>query len=316
MKLKKYKDNPILQPLRENSWESGAVFNPGSLYKNGKVHLLYRAVGEYKNYISCIGYATSLDGFNFTRESVCPVLEPQAEYNEWGIEDPRIVELEGKVYITYVSFSKPALTEGKLSYTVLVSTENFHRFKRIGIIVPKNIDDRDTVLFPERIRGRYIMLHRPQEWTGSDYREWKSHNPSSIWLAISDNLKNWGQHRVLMKPEEEWEFKKIGIGPSPIKTAKGWLLIYHGVDKDNIYRVGAAMLDLNDPTKVIGRTKNPIMEPEERHEREGDIPNVVFPTGAVVIDNVLYVYYGAADKVICLATCDLDDLVNFLLNGK
>lgn len=314
MKLERYEGNPILKPNPENWWESYTVFNPGAVLKDGKVYLLYRAVGERKQYISRLGLAISGDGFNFERVSTKPVFEPGRAYDRWACEDPRIIELEGEIYITYVALSKLALMGGKLSYTALLSTKDFRNFKRFGLITSRKVDDRDTVLFSEKIKGKYAMLHRPQEYTNSDldYWEWKTGDPSSIWLAFSKDIKRWGMGQVLMKPQEEWEQRKIGIGPPPIKTTNGWLLIYHGVDKNSVYRAGAALLDLNDPTKVIGRLSYPILEPEEDYEKIGDVPNVVFPCGAVILGKKLFIYYGGADEVCCVATKNLNDILECL----
>lgn len=316
VKLKRYEKNPILKPQKENPWESQAVFNPGAIYKNGKVHLLYRAIGEYENYISRLGYAISIDGFNFKRMSAKPVLEPNEKYGKWAIEDPRIFELEGKIYITYVVLTKPARTKGQIAQTILISTKDFYNFEKIGIITPPKVDDRDTVLFPEKIQGKYVMLDRPQEWTDKDYKEWGTGQASSIWLAFSNDLKKWVNNQVLMKPKEDWEAKKIGSGPPPIKTDKGWLLIYHGVDKNSVYRVGAALLDLKKSSKIISRLPYPILEPEKDYEKIGDVPNVVFPCGAIIIEKELFVYYGGADKICALATISLDEFLSELMNFK
>ena len=129
-------------------------------------------------------------------------------------------------------------------------------------------------------------------------------------------MTNFEKHTLLLKPEQDWEALKVGAGPPPIKTKYGWLLIYHGVDKDRFYRAGAALLDLNEPSKVIGRTKTPILEPKEPYEKNGDVNNVVFPTGACIIDGKLFVYYGAADKVCCLASAELESLLDFILQDN
>lgn len=318
VKLRRFRYNPILRPVRKSSWESRAVFNPGAIYRNGKVHLLYRAIAEDDEcYVSRLGYATSTDGLHFRRESNTPVLEPKEDYEKWAIEDPRITELEGKIYITYVAIDKPALTYGKLSHTALASTKDFRNFRRLGLITKKYLDDRDTVIFPEKIRGKYVMFHRPQGfWPDKHYQEWKTRLPSSIWISFSSSLTKWRMGKTLMRPEQKWEAKKIGIGPSPIKTSEGWLLLYHGVDDGSVYRGGAALLDLVNPEKVVARLPDPIIEPEKDYEKTGDISNVVFPEGAVVINGTLFVYYGGADKVCCAATISLDDLLDYLMKFK
>jgi len=336
MKLKKHEQNPILEPIKNNKWESGAVFNCGAVYDGGLVHLIYRAIGEYDDYISRLGYAVSKDGVNFKRNDK-PIFEPVEKYEKWACEDPRITKIGDKFYITYVALSKPAHTGGGPPRTALASTTDFINFKRHGIITPKGADDRDTVLFPDKINGKYVMLHRPHNWTKKDVYEEKGKlylkvkertiewpieekpdyfpEKPSIWIASSDNLKDWLGHKVIMEPKENWESIKIGAGPPPIKTDKGWLLVYHGVgyEKDiKKYKSGAVLLNLKDPSKVIARTKKSILEPDKDYEIFGDVPNVVFPEGAIVKGNELFVYYGAADKTCCLATCNLDELVNFI----
>jgi predicted GH43/DUF377 family glycosyl hydrolase len=158
--------------------------------------------------------------------------------------------------------------------------------------------------------SKYFFLHRPSSWIGSRYGVDKP----SIWLGEGNALTNFEKHTLLVKPEEDWEELKVGAGPPPIKTRTGWLVIYHGVSREKVYRAGAALLDLHDPSKIIGRTKTPILEPKEPYEKFGDVNNVVFPTGACVVDNdKLFVYYGGADKVCCLATADLNDLLDYIL---
>ena len=312
MKLLRYRNNPILKPTEENWWESKAVFNPGAVYKAGQVHLLTRAIGEYDKYVSRLGHYVSTDGFNFQRATDKPVFAPQEEYEKWGCEDPRITELEGKFYITYVALSKPARSGGGPPRTALASTKDFRSFRRYGILTPPRTDDKDTVLFPEKIEGKYAALHRPHNWVGTQYGT----DRPSIWMGYSDNLKALYKHKIVMKPEQRWESAKIGAGPPPIKTREGWVLIYHGVDENSVYRAGAALLDLKDPSKVKSRSPHPILEPEKSYEKNGDVPNVVFPEGAVVIGDELFVYYGGADKVCCVATAHLDEILDYLLSFK
>jgi len=159
-------------------------------------------------------------------------------------------------------------------------------------------NDKDAVLFPKKIDGKYMILHRPM------HKE-----PMGIWIAYSDDLIEWYGEREIMAPCENWEEKKIGAGAPPIKTEKGWLLIYHGVDEDSVYRLGAAMLSLDDPSKVIYRHPEPILEPERDYEIRGEVPNVVFTCGACEVGDKYYVYYGGADRVICVATVDKEDML-------
>ncbi len=327
IELKRY-DEPILIPNKENWWESKAVFNPGTIYEDGKFFLLYRAVGEYENYISRFGLAVSEDGFNFKRVSNTPIFEGCKWYDRGGCEDARIVKIEGLFYITYASLPRSPAEVGPIkeilqklkedvyyprlhvpSYTALLTSYDLREFERHGVITPLGIDDRDGILFPEKIDGEYVLLHRPTEWIGEIYGTSKP----SIWIRFSKDLLKWYGERLLLKPEFPWEKRKIGGGPPPIKTNEGWLMFYHGVDEYYVYRVGAALLDLKDPTRVIARLPYPILEPKKEYEKYGDIPNVVFPTGNIVIDDDVFIYYGAADKVCCVATVNLDELLGELL---
>ena len=189
-------------------------------------------------------------------------------------------------------------------------SRDLRRFERLGIITPYDADERDTVLFPERIAGEYAALHRPSNWIGPEY----GCERPGIWFAYLDGLPGrMHGHRLVMAPREPWESYKIGPGTPPIKTEAGWLLIYHGVDGDRVYRSGAALLDLEEPWRVIARTREPILEPQEPYELEGDMPRVVFPEGAVVLGDELIVFYGAADKVCCAARAPLGALLEWLL---
>jgi len=296
MKVKRYYKNPILEPDKKSWWESQGIFNPGVFYKDGVFHMLYRATGEYKDYISRIGYAKSKDGFYFQKDRE-PVLKPEEDYERWGLEDPRITQIEDKFYITYVVLEKRALSKGQVSSTALVSTEDFRNFQRYGIITPPNVDDRDTVLFPEKIKGKFVMLHRPLV-------------TKSIYLAYSKDLVNWSDHKLVMRPREHsWDCFKIGAGAPPVKTEEGWLEIYHGVDENYVYRLGAVLLDLKDPSKVLARLEKPILEPEEIYEIIGDVPNVVFTCGMIEKDGFYYIYYGGADKVTNVAIIDKEELL-------
>ena len=318
MILKPYKNNPILKPNQDNWWESKAVFNCGVACANGMFHMLYRAIGEHESYISRLGYATSRDGITFERKKE-PIFKPKEEYEKWGCEDPRITPLNDKFYMTYVTLSNSALNVNCSPRTALASTEDFIGFERHGLITPENISDKDVVFFPEKIGGRYVMLHRP---SGDQGTMFETKRPS-IWIAYSKDLKEWKDHKLIMKPEQRWEMDRIGAGPPPIRLKDGWLLIYHGVESigknisiydgklsvvKRIYRAGAVILDLDDPSKVIARTEKPILQPEKKYEKEGDVPNTVFPSGAVIFKEKLYVYYGGADTCINLAFADTNSL--------
>jgi beta-1,2-mannobiose phosphorylase / 1,2-beta-oligomannan phosphorylase len=306
--LQRYNKNPILKPNNANWWESEAVFNPAILYDGDKVHMLYRAVGKEDNYISRIGYASSVDGFNFQRQNGI-AMGPVEDYEKYGLEDPRLIQIGNQIFITYVVLSD-YVSRGPIGSTALATTTDFKEYVRFGIITSKGSNNKDVVLFHEKINNKYLFLHRPTGWVGQKFGVDKP----SIWLGEGGSLTNFENHTILLKPKYQWEDSKIGSGPPPIKTKKGWLLIYHGVDTNLVYRTGAVLLDISDPSKVVGRTENPILEPEELFEKTGYVKNVVFPTGSCIIDDDLFLYYGGADKVCCVATVKLDSLLERILS--
>ena len=287
--LKRFLHNPILKPKRENVWESKLVFNPAAVRHNGLVHLLYRAVGD--DNISRIGYAASVNGFEFFRVDK-PVFAPRGILESKGCEDPRLVYLDGRFYMTYTSYSPKGVRVS------LASTSNFFQWKRYGVVLP-DMDDKDAVLFPEKIGGKYLMFHRPMA------------TPRSIWIAFSKDLIHWHDSKMVMAPVGgSWDGVGIGSASPPVKTEKGWLLMYHGVDEDAVYRLGAALFDLKDPSSLISRYPESIFEPEEDYELHGEVSEVVFATGICEIEDTYYVYYGAADKVICGATVEKEALLS------
>ena len=312
LRLERAKNNPVLVPDASNWWESRAVFNCAVLYDGKTIHMLYRAIGEYEDYVSRIGYASSEDGISFVRRKEV-ALCPEEDYEKFGIEDPRLGSIQDQIYITYVVLSNYVKTHPTAS-TALATTNNFFDYKRHGIITVPGSDDKDVVLFPTANIGngfqKYMMLHRPSCWVGPQYNT----DRPSIWLGEGDSVTKFEKHSLLVKPEQSWEALKIGVGVPPLKTKKGWLVIYHGVSEDKVYSAGAFLLDLNDPHIILGKTKEPILAPEEEYEKKGDVNNVVFPTGACILDSHLFVYYGGADKVCCLATVELDHLLEYILS--
>ena len=324
MKLQRYTHNPILKPDTARKWESGAVFNCGATVgADGSIYLLYRAIPQgytkkpdgsgYDNYVSSVGCAVSEDGYHFTRFAH-PVIEPLEEYERFGCEDPRVtrLEIDGEVLylITYTALSAPAFS-GAGNRVALASTEDLRTWHKHGVVIP-DLEDKDAVIFPELVGGRIAMLHRVApniQIVYFDSLEQLINPDAEFWSECRASLKE----STVMRPKYEWEAKKIGAGPPPIRTDAGWLLIYHGVDANHVYRAGAALLDLEDPARVIARSPHPILEPEEEYERVGDVPNVVFPEGAVTIGDELLVFYGGADVVCCAASVRLDEFVNHLL---
>jgi predicted GH43/DUF377 family glycosyl hydrolase len=294
IRLQRLLARPVLSPSKENSWEAGAVFNCAAILDGGLVHLVYRATditsnGTQGRYINSLGYATSHDGLNFERWDE-PILTNDVEQELRGPEDPRIVNLDGTFYMMYTGYG--GRFEG--DYRIcLASSPDLRHWTRRGVILDE--PNKDAALFPKRIGDRYVMLHR---------------RPPHIWLAYSDDLVHWTGHVPIMEalPHSDWECVKIGSAGPPVRTPSGWLLIYHGVSTDHRYCLGAAMLDLEDPSRVISRQSSPILEPELDWEIVGHVPNVVFSCGQVLMGNDLYVYYGGADTAIGVAAISMNDI--------
>lgn len=338
MKLKKYEGNPVLSPNPENKWENLVVCNPGVWYEDGKFYMLYRAAGDDEEHIIRMGLATSTDGFHFERVSDQPAFGPSADGEDSGcVEDPRIVKFDDYYYVTYAfrpchpgqywkfahdevvvkdfGPNAPSFLQKNIANTGLAMTRDFRNWRRLGRITKPELDDRDVIIFPEKINGKYAMIHRPKEWIGEKYGP----KHPAIWLKYSDDLLNWDVPSKLLIEGRPggWE-EKIGGNTPPLKTEKGWLMLYHGVEDGGTgyYRVGAMVLDLNDPSIILGRTRDFILEPEYTYEKEGFYNGCVFPTGNVIVGNTLYVYYGCADKYVGVATADVNELVDFILTQK
>lgn len=338
MKLTKYAKNPILTANPKNKWENLVVLNPGVTYdeRQQQFVMLYRAAGNDAKHLIHLGLATSKDGFKFTRKSKEPVLSPDENNADGGcVEDPRIVKMDDWYFVTYASrpfapgkywikkkLNRPWIKHPSIgpsflkkndTLTHLAITQDFKTYKKLGRITDSRVDDRDVIIFPEKVNGKFVRLSRPMSWFGPGYQNLKP----ATYIAFSDDLMEWEKPTLLMEGKEWWESKKIGGSCPPIKTKDGWFHIYHGVaEKDGNYRVGAVLLDLKDPSKVIARTKDFIMEPEFPHELNGYYNGCVFPTGNVVKEDVLYVYYGGADKNVCVATANFPTLIKKLKAGE
>lgn len=308
--LIRYEGNPVLKPIKEHSWESRYVLNPGAIRLNGKVYLIYRAFGE--DSISRLGLAVSEDGFNFTERMEKPIFEPKNRNEAKGCEDARLTLMGDRVFMLYTAYGDAVAQIGMASIKVNdFLNYNWRGWQRHGMVFP-GFSNKDGTLFPEQLNKKYVMLHRVDP---------------HIWITFSSHLNcPWPrkEHKILTGSTYGmmWDGKKIGGGAQPIKTRYGWLLITHGVDYLRVYRLGVLLLDLADPTVVIYRSPNAILEPEEKYE-EGEtggdwVPNVVFTCGAVPgedekemldADDELFVYYGAADSVIGVATARVGDLI-------
>ncbi|MFA5736626.1 MAG: hypothetical protein WC893_00440 [Candidatus Paceibacterota bacterium] len=278
-KLKRHFGGPILSPNKNLEWEREGVFNPGVIQTDKGIIMLYRAVGEREAYISRFGLAKSLDGVNFERLSKEPVFGPGEFFDHWSTEDPRIIKIDNEYFITYVAVPERIMNNGRSilrpipleTSAALLKTKNFVSFEKMGLISPAGSDNKDIVIFPQKIGGRYAMLHRPnrwsKEWFSTSYEKFvdeglpcpieKLPDQPSIWLAWSDNLKNWTDHKLLIWPEHHLD-EKVGPGLPPIKTIDGWLLVYHHVARDwntgsFVYSTRVALVDLNNPSKLLSK---------------------------------------------------------------
>lgn len=304
MKLQRHPSNPILLPDPTSDWECYNIFNPSVVYHNGLFHMHYRAQGL--DWVSRIGYAVSEDGVHWNRLRR-PVLQPANATESRGIEDPRVTQIDGVFYMTYTAYGGQTQAESAFaggSITPMIArSENLITWERIGPIV-RGEDNKDHVLFPRKIGGRFVALHRRRPY---------------IWLAYSDDLRTWREEDMTPifgpRPDSDWENASVGGNGVPIETEHGWLMLYHAYDQDRVYRFGACLLDLEDPSRVIRRPTQPIFWPEELWELRGDVPNVVFSCANPVVDGTVYVYYGGGDHVIGLATCPLEELLQFVLHA-
>ena len=301
--FKRYEANPILTVL-DWPYPINSVFNPGATMVNGQSLLLVRV--EDRRGFSHLCAARSANGVAGWEIDRLPTFWPQPEESPeetWGIEDPRITWIEdlGLWVVAYTAYSEL----GPL--VALASTKDFVNFQRLGPAMPP--EDKDAALFPVKFKGRYAMLHRPVPAIGSVGKH--------IWVSFSPDLKYWGDHKVVLTARRGgwWDANKIGLSPPPLETSEGWLILYHGVRETvggSIYRLGLALLDREDPTRVLRRTDQWIFGPEEPYERSGDVGNVVFPCGWILQGDELRLYYGGADSCLAVAIASLRDILDFL----
>ncbi len=319
MSLARYIRNPILYPDPRNYWEAGGTFNPCVINFNKKIVMLYRALsaplqrnfGEYLQ-VSSIGYAESKDGFNFKNKKF--FFGPEYAWEGYGCEDPRIVFFEKEYYIFYTAVASwpPVPDAVKVA---LATTKDFKTYKKLGIVTPFNA--KAMSLFPKRINGKVAAIF-----------QYNSDRPPSkvivtFWDEVEDMVKateetwkkfvsssNIGKYTVFEAIPPQ---KYVEVGAPPIETEEGWLMIYPDITPENTFRIAACLLDYENPTKILAKTKKPLLEPMTDYEIMGNIPNVLFPSGALVKDGKLWVYYGAADKYIGIAYCNFDELMRKLI---
>lgn len=300
--FKRYDENPILTRLNW-PYAINSVFNPGAAIVEGRYLLLARV--EDRRGLSHFCAARSANGVTDWEIDSQPTLSPWPQrYPEetWGIEDPRVTWLEelGQWAIAYTAYSEA----GPL--VSLATTADFVNFRRFGAVLPP--ENKDAALFPAKFNGRYAMLHRPVP--GSSFGR-------HIWISFSPDLKHWGEHQIIIpaRAGSWWDANKIGLSTPPLATSEGWLIMYHGVRETAggcIYRLGLALLDKEDPTRVTRRSDNWIFGPEETYEQRGDVGNVVFPCGWILKGDELRVYYGGADSCVAVASASLNDILAFI----
>ncbi len=320
--LNRRETNPIIAPRADNEWESYQTFNPAVLQTEEGVHILYRAQGH--DYISRLGYARTKDGFTIEERAPDPVYtcaslacekDQELLYNQIafasggrfaGCEDPRLTRIGDTVHMFFVAFDGrniPRLATTSIAYDDF-KVRNW-KWSPAKIVSQPGIIDKSGCLLPEKIDGKYVVFHRVFPNILIDYMD----N-----LDFEDGAYLEGKHSINIRPGA-WDSRKIGAGAPPIKTEHGWLLIYYAVDNNDSYhyKIGAMLLDLNNPTRVLRRTSRPILEPRAFYENCGHKSGIAYPCGAAVIEDQLFVYYGGADTYVCTASVGLTGLLEGLL---
>lgn len=344
--VKRQSQNPLIRPIDLkpciNGMEITCLLNPGVFRMNGKVWLLlrvaerpiqinnkvsfpiYNELGQIKilsfdkndpdlnlddariikykgkDYLTTLSYlrlVCSDDGIHFYEDPNYPPIFGKGELESFGIEDCRVATMNDAYYLTFTEVSSVAVGVG------LMETTDFKNFKRHGMIFPPH--NKDCALFEEKINNKYYAFHRPSSpELGGNY----------IWIAESPDRIHWGNHKCIATTRQNsWDSARIGAGAPPIKTDEGWLEIYHGADKANRYCLGAMLLNKDDPSKVLARSIEPIMEPTALYEKNGFFGNVIFSNGQYTDGDTIHLYYGASDEVICGATLSIKDIIKTLL---
>ncbi|MCK5211160.1 hypothetical protein KAJ89_00510 [Candidatus Parcubacteria bacterium] len=336
--------NPILKPTK-NKWENFKLYNPGVVYHNKKYHLFYRAVGKTINWQSVIGYAVSSDGVNFKRQKT-PLLVPSNKFEKRGLEDPRITKIDNTFYMAYAAY------DGITPRLSIATSKNLRSWKKHGSALKNFRFEKAGGVFISWKKGKPYIKPQTREWSKSgaifpgkiNNTYWMLFGEYRIWMATSkDGIKWKACQKPFLAPRRSNFFDNtyVEAGPPPIKTNKGWLVIYHGIDKNMFYRLGCLLLDLKNPNKIIFRSKNHIFGPKKKYElsgavdimpgglnklqtikeqdlknylkqmeKTGNMPRVTFCCGAVLKNNKLHIYYGAGDSVICTATAKLGDILH------
>jgi predicted GH43/DUF377 family glycosyl hydrolase len=319
LRLERAKHNPIIEPS-DYPWESVATFNPAAVKLGNKIHLVYRAVGEGE--VSSLGHASTYNGWYITERSPFSIYSKLFRHDEgekkidyisgggWygGCEDPRLTRIDDRIYLIYTAFNGWSSVRLALSSIRVKDFKkgNWGKWKRPVFLSPPGEIHKNWVLFPEKINGKFAIMH--------------SITPEPL-VDYLDDLDYFDDTKFLRstfaqdpKRKKYWDNWVRGIGPTPIKTKDGWLILYHAMDKrdPNRYKLGAMLLDLKDPTKILHRSKSPILEPDKHYENDGHKWGVVYSCGAVVKNGELLVYYGGSDKVTAVAGIELEKLINSL----
>lgn len=298
----RFEGNPIIT-AQDFPQLVNTVFNPGATVYQGRTLLLLRV--EHRTGLSSLAVAFSDDGLTGWQIDPTRGLEPDTDLLEerWGFEDPRITRIGDEYYVVYVAFSEYG------PVVCLATTFDFITWERRGVLQPP--EDKDAALFPVTFDGGWALIHRPVPAVPGP--------GTHMWVSMSPDLKHWGEPSVLLPARRGgwWDANKVGLGPPPLLTRLGWLICYHGVRvtaSGSIYRVGLALLDRDDPSKLVSRSAPWVMGPRAPYEVSGDVPNVVFPCGWILRDDgdTLHLYYGAADSVVCVATASLEQLLSHL----
>lgn len=337
--------NPILKPNQNNWWEAKKLYNPGAIFHESQYHLFYRAVGQGDDWKSSIGHAISSDGETFERFSE-PLLVGESETEHRGLEDPRITKIGDLFYMAYAAY------DGITPRLCVATSKDLRNWKKSGPVFSDwNFDQAGGTRIKFDEQGKPFTKPRLTEWSksGGIFPEkingvfWMLFGEFNVWFATSDDGQKWtGDQEPFLRPRSGDFFDNtfVEMGPPPIKTEKGWLVLYHGIDHEFYYRIGFLLLDINDPRKILYRSEEPIFEPVKEYEMSGMVdflpggisvmekmnevelkaflaknvstgrmPKVTFCCGATVVGNDLRIYYGAGDSVICTATAKLNDVL-------
>lgn len=306
--LARFPGNPIITPRPGCSWEAKGTFNPAAIEAGDKIHILYRAVSDTD--VSTIGYANSHDGLSIDERSDKPVYFPRATFerrgdttSNYGCEDPRLMKIGDRIFMAYTAYDG---TTPRVAMTSIGEKEFLDKkwgaWTEPQVITPEGVVNKDAAILPETVGGKYMVIHRVAESICADFLSSLDFSKEKVDECIE----------IIQPRRGMWDGGKVGLAAPPVKTKEGWLMLYHGVSWSTTYRVGAVLLDLEDPTIVKARTAIPLFEPHAEYEHKGVVPNVVFPCGLVVRGNTAYMYYGAGDSVTGVATVKVSAILKML----